>query len=82
MSRQPDKTIEALLREKLTFPPPKAFARQADVRNASICIAPAPADRNALREPGSRRPSKCADAVFEAVAGEVLLDLEAGVAPH
>jgi acetyl-CoA synthetase len=36
MPNQPDKTIEALLREKRQFPPPKAFREQANVRDPSV----------------------------------------------
>ena len=43
MSSHPDKTIEALLREKRVFPPPKDFAAKANVRSASVYKK---ADRN------------------------------------
>jgi len=36
MPSKPDRAIEALLREKREFAPPKEFARQAHVRSASI----------------------------------------------
>jgi acetyl-CoA synthetase len=43
MSSNPDKTIEALLREKRVFPPPKGFAAKANVRSSSVYRR---ADRN------------------------------------
>ena len=43
MSSHPDKTIEALLREKRVFPAPKDFAAKANVRSASVYRK---ADRN------------------------------------
>ncbi len=43
MQRKPDKTIEALLKEDRAFRPPKAFARQANVRDAGVYRK---ADRN------------------------------------
>ncbi len=43
MAKKPDETIEALLDERRAFPPGKAFARQANVRDASVYRK---ADRN------------------------------------
>jgi acetyl-CoA synthetase len=43
MPSQSDKTIEALLRENRTFPPPRAFAAQANVRDRAVARK---ADRN------------------------------------
>ncbi|MGH9369504.1 MAG: acetate--CoA ligase, partial [Thermoanaerobaculia bacterium] len=43
MASKPDKTIEALLKENRAFPPPKAFARQANVRDPGVYRK---ADRN------------------------------------